>query len=139
MSNITMDAYLINLPTMGDARGALTAVEGAQDIPFPIQRIFYIHHVSADRGGHAHIDTDQVLIPIHGSLTVRLFNGKESAEYVMDDCTKGLYIPRLHFTDMYDFAPGTVCLVLSSTHYDMGRSLRSMDAFMTYLKANACL
>lgn len=131
-----MDSYIIDLKTIGDPRGCLTAVEGAQDIPFEIKRIFYMHHVSADRGGHAHIDTDQVLISIHGSLRVKLFNGKETEEYVMNDCTKGLYIPRLYFTDMYEFTSETVCLVLSSTHYDMGRSLRSMYAYMTYLKEN---
>ena len=131
-----MNSHIINFKTIGDPRGALTAVEGAQDIPFEIKRIFYMHHVSADRGGHAHIDTDQVLIPIHGSLKVRLFNGKDTEEYVMNDCTKGLYIPRLYFTDMYEFTAETVCLVLSSTHYDMGRSLRSMETFITYLKEN---
>lgn len=129
-----MESYLINIKTIKDSRGALSAIEGAQDIPFEIKRIFYMHHISADRGGHAHIDTDQVLIPIYGSLKVKLFNGKETKEYLMNDCTKGLYIPRLYFTDMYEFTSETVCLVLSSTHYDMGRSLRSMDAFMTYLK-----
>ena len=134
-----MDSYIINLKTIADPRGSLTAIEGAQDIPFEIKRIFYMHHVSSDRGGHAHIDTDQVLIPIHGSLCVKLFNGKDTEEYVMDDCTKGLYIPRLYFTDMYEFTPETVCLVLSSTHYDMGRSLRSMDAYMAYLKENNIL
>ena len=129
-----MDPFIINLKTNQDPRGALTAIEGAQDIPFGIKRIFYMHHINSDRGGHAHIDTDQVLIPIHGSLKVRLFNGKKTEEYLMDDCTKGLYIPRLYFTDMYEFAPETVCLVLSNTHYDMGRSLRSMDAYKAYLK-----
>lgn len=131
-----MKPCIIELKTIGDPRGELTVVEGAQDIPFEIKRIFYMHHVSADRGGHAHIDTDQVLIPIHGSLEVKLFNGKEIEEYLMNDCTRGLYIPHLYFTNMYKFAPGTVCLVLSSTHYDMGRSLRSMDAYMKYLKEN---
>ena len=134
-----MDSYLIDLKTVSDDRGSLTAVEGAGDIPFDIRRVFYMHHVSSGRGGHAHIDTDQVLIPIHGSVKVRLTYGRESAEYVMDDCTKGLYIPRLYFTDMYDFAPETVCLVLSSTHYDMGKSLRSKEAYLNYLKENDLL
>lgn len=134
-----MNSYIFNLNTIQDQRGCLTAVEGAQDIPFEIKRIFYMHHVVSERGGHAHIDTDQVLIPIHGSLKVKLFNGKETEEYVMNDCTKGLYIPRLYFTDMYDFTPETVCLVLSSTHYDMGKSLRSMDAYMSYLKEHDLL
>jgi len=131
-----MNCRIIDLKTIADVRGSLTAVEGEQDIPFEIKRVFYMHHVSSDRGGHAHIDTDQVLIPIHGGLRVRLFDGKETEEYLMDDCTKGLFIPRLYFTDMYEFTPDAVCLVLSSTHYDMGRSLRSMDAYMTYLKEN---
>lgn len=131
-----MDSRIIDLKSIFDPRGVLTAVEGGIDIPFEIKRIFYMHHVVDDRGGHAHIDTDQVLIPIHGSLRVVLFNGKEREEYIMDDCTKGLYIPRLYFTDMYDFTLDTVCLLLSSTHYDMGRSLRSMDAYMNYLKEN---
>lgn len=131
-----MDSRIIDLKSYFDPRGVLTAVEGGIDIPFEIKRIFYMHHVVDDRGGHAHIDTDQVLIPIHGSLRVVLFNGKEREEYIMNDCTKGLYIPRLYFTDMYDFTPDTVCLLLSSTHYDMGRSLRSMDAYMNYLKEN---
>lgn len=131
-----MKSKIFTIKSVKDKRGCLTAIEGAQDIPFEIKRIFYMHHVTEDRGGHAHIDTDQVLIPIHGSLRVKLFNGKETEEYIMDDCTKGLYIPRLYFTDMTEFTPDTVCLVLSSTHYDMGRSLRSMETFMSYLKDN---
>lgn len=131
-----MESRIIDLKSNYDSRGVLTAIEGGIDIPFEIKRIFYMHHVVSDRGGHAHIDTDQVLIPIHGSLRVKLFNGQETEEYIMDDCTKGLYIPRLYFTDMYDFTPETVCLLLSSTHYDMGRSLRSMEAYMLYLKEN---
>jgi len=134
-----MKSYIINFRNNSDDRGCLTAIEGTQDIPFEIKRVFYMHHIVSERGGHAHKDTDQVLIPMHGSLKVKLFNGKESEVYLMDDCTKGLYIPRLYFTDMFDFEPETVCLVLSSTHYDMGMSLRSMEAYMSYLKENGLL
>ncbi len=134
-----MDSYLIDLKTIADGRGTLTAIEGAQDIPFEIRRVFYMHHVSSNRGGHAHIDTDQVLIPAHGSLRVRLTCGRESREYLMDDCTKGLFIPRLYFTEMEGFTPETVCLVLSSTHYDMGRSLRSKEAYLAYIQEHGML
>ena len=120
-----------------DPRGSLTSIEGeCQEIPIDIKRIFYMHHVVDDRGGHAHIGTDQVLIPIHGSFMLKLFDGKDTIEFNMNDCTKGVYVPRLTFTDMYDFTPDAVCLVLANTHYDMGQSLRSMDAYMTYLKGN---
>ena len=55
------DVRWIDLPAVTDGRGTLTAIEATQDIPFAIERIFYMHHISADRGGHAHRDTDQVL------------------------------------------------------------------------------
>lgn len=129
------DVIQLVFRTNADTRGALTSIEGeGQNIPIDIKRIFYMHHVADDRGGHAHIDTDQVLIGISGSFKLKLFDGKDTVEYVMNDCTKGVYVPRLTFTDMYDFSPDAVCLVLANTHYDMGKSLRSMEAYMNYLQ-----
>lgn len=124
---------LLNLDTHRDPRGCLTAIEGGQGIPFDIKRVFYMHHIVEPRGGHAHIDTDQVLIAVSGSFKVDLFDGLSTRHYVLDDCTRGLYIPRLHFTDMYDFTPDAVGLVLCSTHYDITRSLRSRDEFVNWL------
>ncbi len=129
-----MNYDILLLKTNKDPRGALTSIEELIDIPIEINRIFYMHHVEENRGGHAHIDTDQVVIPISGSFKIKLFDGKESKVFDMNDCTKGLYIPRLTFTDLYEFSPNAVCLVLANTHYDMGKSLRSMDAYMSYLK-----
>lgn len=126
---------VIDFNTISDVRGSLTSIEGAGiDVPIEIKRVFYMHHITDNRGGHAHIDTDQVLIGISGSFMLKLFDGKETKEFLMNDCTKGVYIPRLIFTDMYDFTPDAVCLVLANTHYDMGKSLRSLDAYLSYLK-----
>lgn len=129
-----MKFCLLNLKTNSDSRGALTSIEELLDIPIEIKRIFYMHHVTEDRGGHAHKDTDQVVIPIAGTFKIRLFDGKENTIFEMNDLTKGLYIPRLTFTDLYDFTPDAVCLVLANTQYDMSKSLRSMEAYMSYLK-----
>lgn len=129
-----MSWEILNIKSNFDSRGCLSSVEGGQDIPFEIKRIFYMHHVTEDRGGHAHIDTDQLIIPISGFFKVKLFDGKHTEIFDMHDCTKGLYVPRLVFTDLYDFTQDAVCLVLSSTHYDMSKSLRSMDAYMCFLK-----
>ena len=131
---------VIDINTISDVRGSLTSIEGEGiDIPIEIKRVFYMHHITGNRGGHAHIDTDQVLIGISGSFMLKLFDGKETKEFLMNDCTKGVYIPRLTFTDMYDFTPDAVCLVLANTHYDMGKSLRSLDAYMSYLKEHNLL
>jgi hypothetical protein len=126
--------YIIDIPTNLDIRGCLSSIEEKSDIPFEIKRIFYMHHVSQDRGGHAHINTDQVVIAISGSFSVNLFDGKQTHEFHLNDCTKGLYIPRLTYTDLIEFSPDAVCLVLASTHYDMGMSLRSLDDYLSYIK-----
>lgn len=128
-----MNSYIIDLHTVSDSRGMLTSVEEKQGIPIEIKRVFYMHHVAEDRGGHAHIDTDQVIIPIHGTFKVKLYDGIKSIEYIMNDCTKALYVPRLTFTDLYNFSFDAVCLVLANTYYDMGKSLRSLDSYEEYL------
>lgn len=135
-----MEVKEIKFHTVSDPRGCLTSIEAdGMDVPLEVKRVFYMHHVTEDRGGHAHIDTDQVIIPVSGSFKVKLSDGKEQLVFNMDDCTKGLYVPRLTFTDLYDFSPDAVCLVLANTHYDMGRSLRSYDTYVNYLQEHGLL
>jgi len=128
------DIQKIALPSVIDERGILTSIEGGDSIPFDIKRIFYMHHIVQNRGGHAHIDTDQVIIAMSGSMKVKVFDGESEEMYILNDCTEGLYTPRLTFCDLYDFSPGAVCLVLANTHYDMSRSLRSKDDYLKFLE-----
>jgi len=132
--SLIANSYLIDIKTVNDQRGCLSSLEETIDIPIKIKRIFYMHHVVTDRGGHAHTDTDQVIIALSGSFTIRLFDGVDSKEFVMDDCTKGLYVPRLTFTELYDFTSDAVCLVLANTHYDIKKSLRNRHDYLEFLK-----
>lgn len=130
-------ARWLDLPSITDARGVLTAIEGGQDIPFAIARIFYMHHIQADRGGHAHIDTDQVVIAAAGSLVMDLSDGQTRRRFELSNPTRGVYTPRLLFIELHSFSPDAVCLVLASTHYDINRSLRSHQAYLDYLAAHS--
>ena len=124
---------IINLPSNHDKRGILTSIEASFDIPLEILRVFYIHNVAEDRGGHAHIDTDQIVISAYGSFSVTIFDGKNTLTFAMNDPTRGLYIPRLLFVDLYDFSTGAVCLVLANTHYDITKSIRNRQDYLSYL------
>jgi len=125
----------ISLPSVADARGVLTAIEGTRDIPFEIKRVFYMHHIAQDRGGHAHRDTDQVVIAAAGSFLLEVFDGKETMRFDMHDPAQGLYIPRMIFISMTRFAPGSVCLVIANSFYDMSRSFRSKDDYLRFVNA----
>ena len=125
-----LDISWINLDSNTDDRGTLTSIESGLDIPFEIKRVFFMHHIVADRGGHSHIDTDQVLIPVSGCFKVDIHDGTAQNSYTLDDCTKGLYIPRLLFTTLYDFDLMDVCLVLANTHYERQNSQRKWSEFL---------
>lgn len=129
------DIRWIDLPAVTDDRGTLTAVEGMVDIPFTINRIFYMHHVSADRGGHAHRDTDQVVIGISGRHVIEVRDATRSLRFVLDNPDRGLYLPRMIFTTLLDFSVDAVSLVLASTHYDRSRSIRTFPEYLAVLNA----
>lgn len=127
------EVVVVSLPSVEDPRGILTAIEGLRDIPFEIKRIFYMHHITRDRGGHAHMDTDQIIIAAAGSFVLELFDGENYKRFDMDDPTKGVYIPRMVFINMLNFIPGSVCLVLANSYYDMKRSFRTKEAYLDFI------
>ena len=126
----------VNFSVNRDPRGNLIAIEGEQTIPFSIDRIFYMNKVIEDRGGHAHMDTDQVIIAIHGSFKVVLSDGSEKQFFEFNDPEKGLFVPRMVFTELFEFSSDAVCLVLANTHYDIGKSLRTWQEYLNYIEIN---
>lgn len=119
----------IDLPSVHDKRGILTSIEAPGNIPFEIKRIFYMHHVNYDRGGHAHTDTDQLVIAISGSFGIELIDGTSNVNFRLDNPEKGLFIPRMIFINLFDFSTDSVCLVLASTHYDIKKSIRNFEEY----------
>jgi len=125
--------YKIDLPSFGDKRGFLTSIEQLKDVPIDVKRIFFMHHITEDRGGHAHIDTDQIIIPISGSFNLKVFDGKNEDTYFLNDCTKGIFTPRLTYCDLFDFSLDAVCLVLANTSYDIKKSLRNKEEYIDFI------
>ena len=68
---------LIEIPTFEDKRGVLSVIENNKDIPFSIQRVYYIYgsQMKTVRGYHAHKKLQQVLIAVNGSIDVKLHDG----------------------------------------------------------------
>jgi dTDP-4-dehydrorhamnose 3,5-epimerase-like enzyme len=111
---------LLELPTFCDARGALTAVESDRDIPFAIQRVYYLYDLPKNvlRGGHVHLVEEEVVIPLHGQFTLVLDDGFEREAVRLSCASTGLYIPTMIWHELRDFTPGAACMVLASQHYD---------------------
>ena len=123
------EVRLVDISTVADSRGRLTVLEQGGTVPFDIRRVFFMHHMEADRGGHAHRDTEQVVLAAAGSFRITLTDAESSLTYVLDDPSKGVYMPPMVFVTLTQFSPGAICLVLASTVYDMGRSIRTYEDF----------
>ena len=133
------DTYkIINFGDFGDERGKLVVVEGSQDIPFDIARVFYIYGSDATvvRGQHANRNSEFVLVNVAGTSKVKVDNGIESVIIELDKPMMGLYLDKMIWKEMYDFSPDSVLLVIASTHYDEKEYIRDYDEYLKIINGN---
>lgn len=124
---------MLEFPQRGDARGHLVIIEGKQDIPFEIKRVFYIYGSDNKviRGQHANRQSEFVLINVAGQSKVCVKDGEgNEAVYSLDRPRIGIYLPNMVWKDMYDFSSDSVLLVLASTHYDPNEYIRNYDDYV---------
>lgn len=130
-------ARILEFDERGDERGNLVVVEGMQDVPFSIERIFYIYGSDGEivRGKHANINSEFVLVNVAGSCKVKVDDGRGNVEvFSLDKPRIGLYLPKLVWKEMYEFSQDSVLLCLASEHYDELEYLRDYDGYIKYLK-----
>ena len=130
------DVRMLEFPQKGDERGYLVIVEGMQDIPFEIKRIFYIYGSDSTviRGQHANKKTEFILINVSGQSKVRVRDGRGREEiFLLDRPHTGIYLPKLVWKDMYDFSKDSILLCLASEHYDPEEYIRDYDVFVDYM------
>lgn len=115
-----------------DERGALVAAEGRKQIPFSIERVYFVYGVGSGvvRGNHAHWDTRQVLVAIQGSCRFTLNDGKQKETILLNDPAKGLLVDCHIWHNMFYFTPGTVLMAFASSHYDEADYVRNYDEFL---------
>lgn len=123
---------ILQFGDLGDERGKLVVIEGAQAIPFEIKRVFYIYDSDSTvvRGQHANRESEFVLINVAGKSKIHITDGKEEFVVGLDKPMMGVYIPKMIWKDMYDFSADSVLLVLASTHYDGSEYIRSYDDYL---------
>ena len=124
---------MLEFSQKGDERGHLVIIEGMDDIPFDIKRIFYIYGSDKDviRGQHANRESEFLLINVAGTSKVRIRDGKgNEAIFVLNRPHTGVYLPKMIWKDMYDFSEDSVLLCLSSEHYDPEEYIRNYSEFV---------
>lgn len=111
-----------------------TTITSGQSLPFEIARVYYLYDVAdgQKRGGHAHKRLQQLIIPVVGTFKLMLDDGTEKREVVMDRPDRGLHIPGHIWTEVMNFSPGAVCMVLASLPYDEEEYIRDYHQFLHF-------
>jgi len=132
MTNIS-DVQLIEIPKIQDRRGNLSVVEG-NTIPFVSKRVYYLYDVpsGSKRGGHAHIEQQELLIALSGSFDVVLKDGKDIRTITLNKPNVGLLIVSGIWRELKNFSSGSVCLVLSSGEFSEEDYIREYKKFRLF-------
>ncbi len=129
---------MINFKDLGDERGKLVVIEGNQDIPFEIARVFYIYGSDSDiiRGKHANRNSEFVLVNVAGKSKVMITDGYDKKIVELSKPMEAVYIPKMIWKEMYDFSEDSVLLVLSNTHYDGKEYIRDFEEYRKIMNEN---
>ena len=125
-----MTPRIINFPKIGGSdRGYLSVAEG-DNLPFIPLRVYWTYYTpqSVERGGHAHFKLKQVLVAVSGEITVNLLGRDWDVTYVLDDPSKGLFIPEMYWRTL-TYSHDAVQLVLASNEYDTNDYTRNLEQF----------
>ncbi len=125
------------LPCIADSRGKLTVIESGVQVPFRIQRAFFIYDLppNAQRGGHAHRACHEFIVILNGHARVDLDDGGEQWHQVLTGPHEGVHVKPMTWLGLRDFAPGTICAVFASEIYDPGDYIRDYDVFLREVRA----
>jgi dTDP-4-dehydrorhamnose 3,5-epimerase-like enzyme len=122
---------MIKFPIVEDSRGNLAFIQN-DILPFEFKRIYYLFDIpsNAFRGGHSHINQNEVLIALSGSFEVTVNDGFEKKSFLLNKPNVGLYISTGIWRELENFSSGAVCLVLASDVFDEADYIRDFDEFL---------
>ena len=123
---------IIELPKVIDRRGNLSIIEENKNIPFKIERTYWIYDVPGGekRGGHAYKENEEFIVALSGSFDVILDNGTERKVYSLNRSYYGLYIPKGWWREMENFSTNSLALEFASTKYNPNDYIRDYDEYI---------
>ena len=122
---------LIKFPIVEDTRGNLAYIQN-DILPFEFKRIYYLFDVpsNAFRGGHSHINQEEILIALSGSFEVAVNDGTSKKSFLLNKPNVGLHITTGIWRELENFSSGAVCLVIASDVFKEEDYIRDYRDFL---------
>jgi len=115
------DCKLIDVPTFTDERGVIGVMD--KELPFQVKRVFWLHNIveGKDRGAHALLDSNEIMVAVHGSFVVDLDDTINKTRILLDDPSKGLIIKPGVWFRTHSYKDDGVSLILAEEEYARDR------------------
>jgi len=123
---------IIQLPKFLDDRGNLSVIENLKDIPFEIQRTYWVYDVPGGekRGGHAYTNTQEFIVAISGSFDVVLHDGEKEMRFHLNRSYYGLLVPKMTWRELENFSTNSLALILADHLYNETTYIKEINDFM---------
>lgn len=116
--------------------GTLTVMPalGGEDVGINIRRVFSLTDVPVGgvRGDHAHKYCTQVLMCLHGKVSVGMDDGRSTCRVVLENPEQGLSIPPGIWNRIVFEEEDTVLVVFCDQTYDPEDYMRDREEYLKY-------
>jgi len=130
-NSTVFDCSVIDISKVHTKSGNITVVENSNNIPFDVNRVYYLYDVPSGetRGGHAHYELEQYVVAASGSFDVILDDGVNRKRVTLNRPNLALHIIPGLWRELDNFSSGSVCMVLASHGYDEKDYIRDYSQF----------
>ena len=122
---------LIQFPKIGNSSLGYISLAEKENLPFEVKRIYWTYFTPEDveRGGHSHINLQQILVAMAGTITVKTeMSAGEKQTFILDRPDKGLLIPKRCWREM-KYTHNAVQMCIASIAYDEADYIRDYHDF----------
>jgi len=126
-----LDIKIINFQKIEDDKGNLSFFESNAQLPFSIERTYWIYDVPGGefRGGHAFKEQQEVIVALSGSFDVVLHDGKEEKRIQLNRSYYGLYVPCMIWRSLENFSTNSLALIVSDMEFRESDYIRNFTEF----------
>lgn len=124
-------ARIIELPKVQDPRGNLSFFENPNQLPFAIERTYWIYDVPGGeiRGSHAFKEQQEFIVALSGSFDIILNDGDSETKFSLNRSYNGLYIPKMFWRRLENFSTNALALIVSDKSYNKEDYIRDFNDF----------
>lgn len=125
---------IVQFPKLGNPSLGYISLAEKELLPFEVNRVYWTYFTPEDveRGGHAHLELEQILVAVSGQIVVKTeMPGGIKNTFLLDSPDKGLYIPRLCWREM-KYTHNAVQMCIASIIYDESDYIRDYNHFKTF-------